>query len=170
MGTHVELKHRLAAGEADTYTSVLSAGSTQRSGPRIVARWPSPFLLLCSLRSSLRLRRGSPCSLPPACVAHRDRTAANDCLRRRRCHSRRCRDRSRSRRCRSCRRVGRRSRDQGQSPGSILTRGIRKLSPHKTSPGKQDTSPRRTRGANSESRHSPKKHSPNRRSSMPPDP
>ena len=59
-------------------------------------------------------------------------------------------------------RVGRRSRDQGQSPGSILTRGIRKLSPHKTSPGKQDTSPRRTRGGNSESRHSPsaKKHSP----------
>ena len=57
-------------------------------------------------------------------------------------------------------RVGRRSRDQGQSPGSILTRGIRKLSPHKTSPGKPDTSPRRTRGANSESRHSPKKLSP----------
>ena len=42
-------------------------------------------------------------------------------------------------------RVGRRSRD-GHSPGSILTNGIRKISPSKKSPTTAEVSPRRTRG------------------------
>ena len=59
-------------------------------------------------------------------------------------------------------RVGRRSRD-GHSPGSILTNGIRKMSPNKKSPITSEVSPRRTRGADhnrSGSRQTPNTHSP----------
>ena len=60
-------------------------------------------------------------------------------------------------------RVGRRSRD-GHSPGSILTNGIRKISPSKKSPSTAEVSPRRTRGADhsrqiTSNTHSPGEHS-----------